>query len=195
MRISKFFDRNKPIFLIAAVMALIFLALILFYGLKPKDETGLSEITDSERSFFKVSYEDGNEIPEEYIRENSGVTVQPSQENTEEKEPTQQEIDSIYGTLEISYTEDGFKPGKIRAALGQVVSWTNETDRVIYFHQRKQTYPELKELKELKPGESFSFRLTELGIWTYDENESGDFGSIEVKSTEDFPAPEKIYSD
>lgn len=195
MNIRNFYERNKPIFVIGIFMAIVFIGLIIFYGVKPREETDLSKLNETDREFYKVAYEN---LGENGSNVNENVYVSDFDTNTfpvpEEKSGlNQQQINERYGILEIQYTEEGFKPGRIRAALGQEVSWTNNTEKVLYFHQRKQTYPELEEIREIKSGESFKFRLTELGIWTYDENETGDYGYIEVKDPKDFPAPEKIY--
>ena len=53
------------------------------------------------------------------------------------------------------------------------------------------TYKELLDPIEIKPGESFTFRVTELGLWNYEETISKDYGEIEVKDPKNVPEPVK----
>jgi len=185
MSISKFYDRNRPIFSIAALLALVFVGLIVYYKIKPHKETTLSKVNGADEEFYKVAYDDyyqdtGLELPEEYENnqpENDGQT----NGNENLPSPTEQTVDERYGILEISYTTDGFSPRVTRARQGQTAKWTNNTDAAILIHQRKQTYTEFSSDVEIKPGETFSIVLSELGIWTYEEKETRNFGSIEVK--------------
>jgi plastocyanin len=193
MNIKKFYERNKPIFFIGGLMAIIFIILIVVYASKNTESTGLMETNEMDKEFYEVSYEESSEQNQTDNQYNRDENTKSNNETEESSNLTQQEIDERYGTLQIEYTEKGFRPGNIRIALGQEVSWTNKTDRVIYLHQRKETYSELKDKIEINPGESFSFRLTELGVWTYEESETGDYGRLEVKDPEDFPVPEKTY--
>lgn len=185
MSISKFYDRNRPIFSIAAFLALVFVGLIIYYKIKPHKETTLSKVNSTDEEFYKVAYDDyyqdtGLELPEEsenYQPENDGQT----NGNENLPDPSEQTVDERYGILEINYTTDGFSPRVTRAKQGQTVRWTNNTEAPITIHQRKQTYTEFSSDVEIKPGETFSIVLSELGIWTYEEKETRSFGSIEVR--------------
>lgn len=174
MSISKFYDRNKPIFTLGAVMAIVFIGLIIFYRLKPREETKLSEINELDQQFYKVAYD---EQTEEY-NENSGF--ESFQQDNETVEP-ELNVDELYGVIEINYTEEGFKPRIVKAYIGQNVTWKNNSETTLYFEQRIVTYPELGKTFEVKPGESFSQRMTELGTWPYIDNKTYNFGSINVK--------------
>jgi len=173
--IKRFFGRNKPIFVMGTVFLLIFLGIIIYYKAKPHEETNMSKVGDE--SFYRV-LEDEQKKYEETLSD--GSNNQKNQNEQEEAVIPEVSVDEKFGILEIEYTDEGFKPRAIKTVQGRAVRWTNKTDKVIYLHQRKPTYDELKELVEIKPGESFNFRLSELGIWTYEENESKHFGSIEV---------------
>lgn len=180
MSISNFYDRNKPIFAIAVVLALIFIGLIAYYKIKPHVETQMTQINTSDEELYKITYEDteqGN------LQENGNGVYTDYSNNGSGSEPSaiQESVDDKFGILEISYTSEGFSPRVTRAKIGQSARWTNNTDAPIYIHQRKPTYPELETDTEIKPGESFSFVMSELGIWTYEERETKHFGSIEVK--------------
>ena len=158
---------------------MVFVVIIVFYKFKPHKETGMSKVGNE--SLYNVQVEEPKQ-PEgsNFYYDETGEKIETKNVVIEEPKTTEMSIDERFGILEIDYTDEGFKPRVTKAMQGQAVMWTNKTDKIIYFHQRKQTYSALKELVEIKPGGSFNFRLSELGIWTYDENESKHFGSIEV---------------
>ena len=185
MSISKFYDRNRPIFTIATLLALVFVVLIVYYKIKPHKETTLSKVNSADEEFYKVAYEDnyqdtGLDLPEE-SENNQPMNDGQTNENENTPAPIEQTVDEKYGILEISYTTEGFSPRVTRAKLGQTAKWTNKTESPMYIHQRKSTYEEFENDVEIKPGESFSFVMSELGIWTYEERDTRKFGSIEVK--------------
>lgn len=185
MSISRFYDRNRPIFSIAAFLALVFVGLIVYYKIKPHKETTLSKVNRADEEFYKVAYDDyyqntGLDLPEEY-ENNQPENEDQTNGNENLPSPSEQTVDEKYGILEIIYTTEGFSPRVTRARQGQTVKWTNNTDALITIHQRKQTYTEFSNDVEIKPGETFSIVLSELGIWTYEEKETRNFGSIEVK--------------
>ncbi|MBP7786196.1 hypothetical protein KA062_02995 [Patescibacteria group bacterium] len=173
MKIRAFFDRNKPIFIIGIVMFVIFSVIIVSSILMPKKETGYTEIGDADKEFYKVAYEDLGKNEFEGTEE----------EGEKKEEPVEQEVnmDEIFGVLQVDYTEEGFVPRVTRIRVGQNVNWTNKTDKIIYLKQIKPYYKEFEESLSIKPNESFKFKMTEIGIWTYEETESGDWGSIEAK--------------
>lgn len=186
MSISRFFDRNRPIFTIGALMAMVFIAIIILYKFKPKQETKLKEVNEMDQQFYRVAYEEPE--PENEASQYMDAENQPTDKDVNEQDENSQiNIDEEYGVLQINFTENGFEPRINTAVLGQMVSWTNNTDKTIYFKQRKPTYPELKDPIEIKSGESFNFRMTDLGIWTYEEGDSKEFGSVEVKETRIIP--------
>ena len=163
--IKNFIERNKPIFYIGLATLLLFIALIVFYGIKPHKETGLSRI-GNESNYNVVNEEDSNSSNEAQ----GGVETVPPEAN----------IDNQFGVLEINYTENGFSPKAARAIQGQAVKWTNKTDKVIYLRQKTPTYPDLIQAVQIDPGLSFSYRLTKDGTWNYEEETSGSFAYVEV---------------
>lgn len=196
MGIKGFYNRNKPIFIIGTIIGVVFIGFIAFYNLNPRTPTELQEINNEmDREFYKVAYENLSNPQNSYYEGESDEYSDHTRISDEEAiRLSIQNIDETYGTLEIKYTTDGFRPRATRAILNQMAKWTNETDKTIYLHQRKNTYSELEKLVEIKSGESFEFRLTELGIWTYEENGSRNFGEIDVKSTKIIPAPEETVN-
>ena len=97
---------------------------------------------------------------------------------------TYAEIDKTHGTLEISYTDQGFILKNTNALQGQLVRWTNKTNKDMVFEQLMPTYEELKKLITVRPGQTFEFRLYKDGLWTYEENVTKNFGSILVSKPE-----------
>jgi hypothetical protein len=189
MIIKRFFDRNKPIFLIGTLMGIVFIGIIIFYKIKPKEETRLSEMGEADQEFYQVIYENIDEPNYNYPNPQDGSTEEPINSRIGNG-LSEQTIDEKYGTLEIEFTEEGFEPRVTRAVLGQEISWKNSAERTIYLHQRTKKYSELKDLIEIAPGETFNFRMTQLGIWAYDENESEKFGSIDVRDPIKLPPVE-----
>ncbi len=171
MKITGFIERNKPIFVIGVLMATIFGVIIISSRLAPKKETGFKEVNEMDREFYKVAYENQEEMEQE---------EQESQIPEEQKEP-EINMDEIFGVVEISYTEEGFIPRVLRVRVGQNVNWTNKTERTISIKQIKPTYDVFTEPVEIKPNESFKFPMTVLGIWTYNEVETEDWGSVEAR--------------
>lgn len=171
MKIAGFIERNKPIFIIGVLMATVFGVIIISSRLAPKRETGFKEVDEMDREFYKVAYENQEEMERQ------------EQETQVPEEPKEPEInmDEIFGVVEIAYTEEGFKPRVLRIYVGQNVNWTNKTDKTIYLKQIKPTYDLFSEPVEIKPNESFKFPITVLGIWTYNEVETEDFGSIDAR--------------
>jgi plastocyanin len=192
MGIKKFYERNKSIFVIGILMGAIFALLMIFYILKPKEETELFEINESEQEKYKVSYE---EVEDNFVYETE-VSDKPNvNEEVIDTVMNTKEVDEKFGVLEIEFSEVGFTPRTAKATIGQEVKWINKTERTIYFHQRRQTYSELEDIVEIAPGESFNFRMSVLGMWTYDEKESGRFGSIEVKEPQDVAVKNKSVNE
>ena len=179
MKIGAFFERNKPIFVIGIIMLIVFAIIIVSSILMPKKETGYTEINEADKEFYKVAYEDLDQDQFEETEE----------ENEKKVEPAEPEInmDEIFGVLQVDYTDEGFIPRVTRIRVGQNVNWTNKTENTIYLKQIKPYYKEFEESLSIRPNESFKFKMTEVGTWTYEETESGDWGSIEAK-----PLPEKL---
>ncbi len=79
-------------------------------------------------------------------------------------------VDDRFGILEIEFTaESEFKPDKTLATAGQLVRWSNKSDKDITFVQLMPRFQELEQPFVIKTGESFEFRLRlrEFGMWTY----------------------------
>lgn len=171
MKIAGFIERNKPIFIIGVLMAAIFAIIIISSALAPKKETGFREVDEIDREFYRVAYENQEEMEQE---------EQEIQVPEEQKDP-EINMDEVFGVEEIIYTDEGFSPRTFRVYIGQNVNWTNKTDRTISIKQIKPTYDVFSEPVEIKPNESFKFPMTVRGIWTYNEVESKDWGSIDAR--------------
>lgn len=89
----------------------------------------------------------------------------------EQEQKNMEKLDQTFGTLEINYTAEGFVPSDAQAFFGQLVKWTNQTQQDITFVQLSEKFAELSKPFQIKPGESFEFRLNGSGLFTY-KNES-----------------------
>ena len=151
---AEFFERNKSIFIMGLIIAVVFAIILVAYRMRPGKETQLTKIDDADEEFYKVIYENT-----ENYQENENTLNEEGKDTNVEKEE-EVNVDEIFGKTKIDYTNEGFEPKIFRCYVGQSVEWTNKTDRVIY-------------LQQIKP--------------TYEEVNSEDFGSIEVK-----PLPKNI---
>lgn len=78
-------------------------------------------------------------------------------------------IDGKHDVLEIEYNGTDFSPKKTQAVAGQLVRWTNRSDKDITFLQLNNRLDSLKQPFVIKAGESFEVRLQlrNVGILTY----------------------------
>ena len=178
---AEFFERNKSIFMMGLIIAVVFAIILVAYRMRPGKETQLTKIDEADEEFYKVIYEN----TENYQENEDALNEEGKDTNVEKEEEVN--VDEIFGKIKIDYTNEGFEPKIFRCYIGQTIEWTNKTDRVIYLQQIKPTYEEFKQPVEIKPNETFTFKMTQLGIWTYEEANSEDFGSIEVR-----PLPKNI---
>lgn len=169
--LKNYYERNKPVFTIGLATLVIFLLVIIVYRIMPRKSTSMSRI-GNESSFNVTSEEANNAVDEsQQISESTGADVGITPE---------QSIDQTFGILDIAYTEKGFTPKLARVVQGQVVKWTNKTDKIIFLKQKTPTYSELKDLVQIDPGQTFSFRVSKSGTWNYEEDISKYFAILEV---------------
>ncbi|OGC46169.1 hypothetical protein A3F07_02395 [candidate division WWE3 bacterium RIFCSPHIGHO2_12_FULL_38_15] len=72
-------------------------------------------------------------------------------------------------TINIEFTDQGFKSGNAQAKLGQIVKWTNKTAVQIKIKQLIKKFDELENEVVIEPGNSYELRLYKTGYWTYQE--------------------------
>lgn len=171
-------------------MALIFIVIIAVYRANPREETGLSEMSQPDQEFYLVAYENSELEMDTGQSENDQESENPNISDFEDG-LSEQQIDEKFGTIDVEYTEEGFKPRANIAALGQEFVLTNKTDRTINFYQRKKSYPDFPDIIKIEPEESFSLRMTVLGMWTYHEDTTRDFGYVDVREPDEVFVPEK----
>jgi len=95
---------------------------------------------------------------------------------------TPKELEESMTTLMITFTEDGWNPKSATGYAGQLVQWTNATDKDITLEQLDQKFPELSDGKTIEAGGTFTFRLYKDRTWRYREKESKKWGSIYIKN-------------
>lgn len=83
-------------------------------------------------------------------------------------------------TYEIEITSDGFKPQEAEIALGQVVVWTNNTEKPVLLKPslKNEVYPELKEGVTIQPKEKYEFKPYKTDRFDYYDETSLKFGYV-----------------
>lgn len=106
-----------------------------------------------------------------------------AQEYLEKTAMTEEEVASTFGTLEIRYTAAGFTPNRPRGYTNQRIRWTNFSERPIEIIQLTPWFESWGQTPtKIAPGGTLEFIMpNEVGIWTYEDKESKDFGAILVE--------------
>lgn len=168
-----FFERNKPVFTIGLATLLLFLGLIFIYSLKSHNNlTGMKKLESQDSS--------GSEFEEETSEQ---LEAKQASESAQLKAKAEAEIDASLGVINIEYTNVGWMPKFVEAAKNQKVVWTNKTDKEISLRQRTPAYADLTDLIKIAPGKSFELRMTVVGDWNYDEDQTKYFATIRVVET------------
>jgi len=152
---KEFIKRNSPVFVIGTFTAIIFIVLTIVSQFKKQSNTNLIPLTDNQ---IKI------------MEEPAPKTL-----------PVAEEIDSKYGPLEIEYTTEGFNPKNTKSYQNQLIKWTNKTDTAITMQAVTKTHKDFPNEVEIKPGETFEFRLTKPKLWSYQQKDNTKmFGTIFV---------------
>jgi protein-disulfide isomerase len=99
----------------------------------------------------------------------------------ESSQTTQTAIQPTGEVVTINYTNNGFEPNNLGLKLGTTVKFVNNVDRDIVIRQIIDTYPEFRNVRMIKKGDTFSFILTQKDLWTFKEDATRHYGSIFVK--------------
>lgn len=164
-----FFERNKPVFSIGLITLTVFLGLIFFYALKSHNKLTEMKRIGNESSYSVTEEETAQELETKQASESAQIKAQ-----------TEAEIDASLGVVNIEFTDFGWVPKFVDVAKDQKVIWTNKTDKEIFFRQRTPSYKDLAGLIRIDPEKSFELRMTVVGDWNYDENQSKYFATIRV---------------
>lgn len=178
-----FIKRNIPILVMGVILGGVFL-IIIFIGQSNKSGISLKETLLT--TFSAPKEEIKTPPPEIEVEETTptpmymidGIPTANAGEVKETPETTQS--DSIYPILNITFTEDGFKPISSNARTGQTVRWTNKTDRNILIKELIPMYKEFSRGVTLKPSESYELLLNRYKIWTFKEAGSGAIGKLVI---------------
>lgn len=170
-----FLKRNVSVLVVGVVTLVIFLVIIILAQTKDYYKPELIEV-NKEAAFTKREEEIQSSIPEQSVNTNVDNLV----DIKEVQESTPGEIDVKYGILEINYTENGFEPKNTSAQLNQLVRWVNKTQNTIELEQLTNNYIEFTNPITINPGSTFEFRVYKTKLWTYQEKNSRNFGSIIV---------------
>ncbi|WP_428117763.1 cupredoxin domain-containing protein [Candidatus Poriferisodalis sp.] len=88
-----------------------------------------------------------------------------------------------------TYTAAGeFEPERLDILAGDTVTWVNESERGVWpasnIHPTHEILPEFDSLREIPPGESWSFTFAEHGYWRYHNHSDGaEAGLVVVTGT------------
>jgi hypothetical protein len=174
-----------PVAIIGLVTFIVFLLIILFSQARTKEESKLpsllkiSDTSSRETNAFEPM-QSGGDV--DVNLEGSSLPSTLTQEQAEKTAMTSQEIDALFGVLEIVYTKDGFSPKNVTGYSGQLVRWTNLTDAPIALVQRVDKFDEWMDTeKPIRPGEVFEFRLYKDSLWAYIEKDTQNYGSIYIR--------------
>ena len=174
---QNFLKRNKPIFAIGILLAIIFVVITF---LSRKNPSGISlienvgDIFDDEK---EVVFNPNNDIT------GSNAYVAEAEETTETTSGIVSTATTILQTpevLEITFTSDGFLPSTANAAKGQVVTWKNGTAAEIVIKELIKKHEEFASGVAIAPGASFELKLYGTKLWTFEEVGSGKIGRLYI---------------
>ena len=170
-----FFARNKQIFVVGVIVAVVFLVIILTALSRPKQEPTLNPISTTGNTNRVSDYNLGTgtgDLPQIETPE----VAQPS--GSEPTTGSTAKPNTGLTVLEIHYTSNGYSPKNTTAVIGQTVRWINDTEYAMEMKQTKNIYPEFKEAVTIPAHETKEFVLSKIGLWAYQEQETGYYGSI-----------------
>ena len=171
--IKEFIERNRSIFNMGLLIAVVFLIIIVVASFKPQKRPGLQKIKEDNPLYT---------VRERKSQKNDLIeNIQETQESTE----TYKEFDEKYGVVEITYKNNGFIPKNYRAYKGQLVRWINTTEEPIYLEQKMKYYSELEEPVKIEPNGTFELRMEKERLWTFQERDTQYFGSVFVVTFEE----------
>lgn len=165
--------------MIGVIVAVIFLVIILIATSRPKQEPSLNSISTSNNTNRVIDYNLGTgtgDLPQIEQPEAIQPQTQPSGSAPTADSATQS--DTNPAVLEIHYTTNGYSPKNTTAVLGQTVRWINDTDFVMNMKQTKNIYPEFKDVVTIPVHGTKDFVLYKMGLWAYQEQGTGYYGSI-----------------
>jgi hypothetical protein len=175
--IKDFIARNRSVFFIGFLTALIFLAIIT-----------ISEIRRIENGNYGPKLVEVDKMVEEELVKESTLeegAVEGDFENlalestgSVTTDGTYDEIDQKYGVMRVEYTFNGFIPKNSKAVLGQKVRWVNKSNADVYIKQKTDFFKEFKTPMLLPANGVLEFRLYKNGVWSYEDQEKKLFGSI-----------------
>ncbi len=74
----------------------------------------------------------------------------------------------------ITRTAEGYEPKEVSVKKGDIVKWKNETSEFHWpasdLHPTHGVYPEFDPLMPIGPGEEWSFRFDQAGVWKYHDH-------------------------
>lgn len=188
---KEFFIKNKSVFVVGTVTALIFIVLIILSYFKQTSQPTLSsytignkEQTEEENKSEGNIFTQRTPTPANRITPNDPMAKFPgnaaaSKLKSSEETNVDLETPTVSEPLIITYTpENGFIPRNANVERNRLVIWINRADSNITLVQKLNTYEDLKENKVIPAGGTFEYTFTKTGLWTYEELDTKAFGSL-----------------
>ncbi len=178
---KEFILRNKQIFITGAIIAGIFLLIILTSSTRKVNGPILapSESSTEKETVTNPGANAGSNYTPKGLWNAPSLPDEQVAEETPEEEPAEKPTE----ILEITFDDLGFSPSSTNGLKYQTVRWTNRTDKSIYLQQMKDFFEEFRKPVEIASGGILEFELTRTGMWGYKETDSGKMGSIFILLT------------
>jgi hypothetical protein len=174
-----FLKRNSPVFFVGFLTFLVFVILIVLRQTKATTTPGLIKVEEKQTEdlgYIKTEEEFGQDP---YAQKEAEINeLQEQKQSTEEKKNEIPLSERNYVPKIINYTDKGWNPKQTVIHLYQPVIWVNNTNKDIVLEQLTKIYSGLENPIVLKPTKAFKLRFMKTGIFTYQESNSKDFGSI-----------------
>ena len=176
---KEFIVRNKQIFITGAVIAGIFLLIILTSSARKVKGPILapSESSTGKEVLTNPGVNTGSNYTPNGLWNAPSLSDEPVDKNTPET-PEEEPVEKPKEILKITFDDLGFSPSSTNGLKYQTVRWTNRTDKSIYLQQMKDFFEEFRKPVEIASGGTLEFELNRTGMWGYKETDSGKMGSI-----------------
>lgn len=161
-----FVRRNRPIFVIGVITALVF-AVVILIGQNTKEGPSLQNSPGS----FEVNERDVETTVTTGNFDESSVSAQIPPKPETVKPPK-----AVLPPIQMKFTTNGFEPITVLGDAGQTLRWINETDQPITIVELIKKNKSFPENLVIEPLATYEIILEGNGFWTFKEVNSGKTG-------------------
>ncbi|HXK52906.1 hypothetical protein H6802_01200 [Candidatus Nomurabacteria bacterium] len=207
--LKDFIVRNKPIFAIGAITALVFLLIIAVgeeqnsspsqlpilkkvtesisdkldstNGANPQDQNYQQNTSTRESTTYVESKNEAKRLTDLAL-EQEAAEMERLKKFEETSQMTPAQVDAKYGALIITYTQEGFTPKQTNGYINQLVIWNNDSNKPVIIRQITPSMEAFNEPVIIPVGGRFEMRLTNTGPWAYIEDATNLGGIIMVQN-------------